>query len=42
MRSEAKIRWAVKAYSDWRDVKLENVDCDREIVYSDLNDLRLH
>ena len=37
-RSEAKIRWAVKAYNDWRDAKLDEEDCPVEILRSDLRD----
>ena len=31
-RSEAKIRWAVKAYNDWRDSKLDEEECPVEIL----------
>ena len=39
-RSEAKIKWAVKAFRDWRDVKIENVDCDQEIIFSGIDEPR--
>ena len=38
-RSEAKIRWAVKAFKDWRLVKLEKEDYEHQIVFTDLDDL---
>ena len=40
VRSEAKIRWAVKAYNDWRVMRLDrDDDVDEEILYADLNDI---
>ena len=36
--SEAKIKWAVKSYCDWRDVKLDEEDCPEEILYADIRD----
>ena len=37
MRSEAKIKWAVKAYRDWRNVKLDEENCEEAILFSDLD-----
>ena len=38
-RSEAKIRWAVKAFNDWRVMKLDTdvEEVDENILYVDLN-----
>ena len=36
--TESKIKWAVKAYCDWRDVKLDQEDCPSEILYADIRD----
>ena len=38
--TEAKIRWAVKCYNDWRQMRLDRVDYDDEILESDLNDVK--
>ena len=40
-RSEAKIRWAVKAYNDWRTMRLDTdvEEIDEQILYADLNDI---
>ena len=38
VRSEAKIKWAIKAYREWRDVKIEDEDCERDIMFSDLDE----
>ena len=37
-RSEAKIRWAVKVFCKWRDVKLDNKCCPDDIRYANLCD----
>ena len=37
-RSEAKIKWAVKAYCEWRTMCLDHDDCEAEIMYADLDD----
>ena len=37
-RTEAKIKWAVKSYCDWRVVKLDSKDCPSEILYADICD----
>ena len=39
VRSEAKMRWAVKAYRDWRNIKVDNEECEREILFSDLDEV---
>ena len=39
VRSEAKIKGAVKAYHDWRNMTVECEDCKEEIIFSDLDDL---
>ena len=36
-RTEAKIKWAVKCYNDWRTMRLDGVDYEEEIFESDLN-----
>ena len=36
VRNEAKMRWAVKAY---RDIKVESEECEREILFSDLDEV---
>ena len=38
-RTEAKIKWAVKNYNDWRDMRLENPPFDLLIEEADLNNL---
>ena len=38
VRSEAKIKWAVKAYRDWRNVKIDEDVCDMNVVFSDLDE----
>ena len=35
-RTEAKIKWPVKYYNDWRDMRLDQDDCDREILDANL------
>ena len=37
--SESKIKWAVNAYNDWRNDRLENYNYDVGIYEADLNDL---
>ena len=34
-RTEAKIKWAVKCYNDWRQMRLEKVDYDDAIFAAD-------
>ena len=38
VRSEAKIKWAVKAYHEWRIIRLDKDDCETEILHADLDD----
>ena len=39
-RSEAKIKWAVKAYRDWRVMRLDrDEDVDAKILYADIDDI---
>ena len=38
-RSEAKVRWAVNAYTEWRDARLGNGPFDQKISDANLNDL---
>ena len=38
-RSEAKVKWAVNAYCDWRESRLQNGQYDINIVNADLNNL---
>ena len=35
-RTEVKIKWAVKCYNDWRNMKLDSDVCDREILEADI------
>ena len=37
-RTEAKIRWAVKLYNDWRSMRIDQIGCDLRIGEADLND----
>ena len=34
--TEAKIRWAVKCYNDWHEMRLDRVDYEEEIYEADL------
>ena len=36
--TEVKIKWTVKCYNEWHDMRSERVDCDLEIFEADLND----
>ena len=36
--TEAKIKWAVHTYCDWRNDKLDGDDCPEEVVYGDIID----
>ena len=38
-RSEAKVKWAVNAYTEWRDARLGNGPFDQNICDANLNDL---
>ena len=38
-KSEAKIKWAVNAYRDWRNMRLDSKNYDEEIMYTDLDDI---
>ena len=38
-RSEAKIRWALKAYHEWRTMRVDKEDCPKEIIDADLDDI---
>ena len=40
-RTEAKIKWAVKCYNDWRAMRMTKIDCDLNIVEADINDVAL-
>ena len=35
-RTEAKIKWAVHTYNDWRNMRLDEADCDRHILEADI------
>ena len=37
VRSKAKIKWAVKAFRDWHNVKIEDEDCEADIMFSDID-----
>ena len=37
-RTEAKIKWAVNAYCDWRTTKVDSDECPEEILYADIRD----
>ena len=37
-RSEAKIKWAVRAFRDWRNVKLDSEECEEDILFSDIDE----
>ena len=37
--SESKVNWAVTAYNEWREFRLETFNYDVGIYYADLNDL---
>ena len=39
-RTEAKIKWAVRCYNEWREMRLEEPNCDLRILESDINNLR--
>ena len=40
VHSEAKIRWVVKAYNDWQEMRLDrNNEIDQKILSADLNDI---
>ena len=40
IRSEAKIKWAVKAYREWREMRLDSGnECETEILMTDLDDV---
>ena len=39
-RTEAKIKWAVKNYNDWQEMRLEKPPFDLIIKDADLNDLK--
>ena len=41
VRSEAKIKWAVKAYRDWREMKLDDTECEEEIIFSDIDEVSM-
>ena len=38
VRSEAKIKWAVKAYNEWRTMRLDRDECETEILHADIED----
>ena len=38
-RIEAKLRWAVKLYREWSRMRVDQSDCDLNIVYADLDDV---
>ena len=38
-RTEAKIKWAVKLYNEWHDMRLDKVDYEEQIFDADLNDV---
>ena len=39
VRSEVKIKWAVKAFCEWRVMRLDREYCETEILNCDLDDL---
>ena len=39
VRSEAKIKWAVKAFREWRIMRLDREECETEILNCDLDDM---
>ena len=38
-RTEAEIKWAFNFYNDWHTMKVDQIECEREILYADLNDI---
>ena len=38
-RSEAKVKWAVNAYSEWRQARIDNSNYDQCLIDADLNNL---
>ena len=38
-RTEAKIKWAVRCYNDWRTMRLDQEECDQEIIDADIEDI---
>ena len=40
-RTEAKIKWALNCYNDWRVMRLAKVNCQQEIYDANLNDLSI-
>ena len=41
VRSVTKIKWAVKAYDDWRTMRLDRDDCEHEILEADIHDVAM-
>ena len=39
VRSEVKIKWAVKAFREWRAMRLDRKCCEKEILHCDLDDI---
>ena len=37
-RTEAKIKWAVKCYNDWREMRLSTFEYEEEIFNANIND----
>ena len=37
--TEAKIKWAVRCYNDWRTMRLDQEECDQEIIDADIEDI---
>ena len=38
-RTETKIKWAFNCYNDWHTMKVDQIECECEILYADLNDI---
>ena len=38
-RTETKMRWAVKLYKDWHNMRLDRVDYEDEIFESDIDNI---